>query len=1572
MSHNRSSLSVIKTTKSISSSISLVEDSEGTRFCKKNIGRSLSKQEISFLSSLKHPGLVGYYSTAEQETNDLLFDYCEFGSFSDLDVSKQKLSSHDLWSIRNQILQALKYLASQGLYHKGLNVSNVLVCSLRRVHVKLSLFSNSQVLIDSVASNVPLQEFWKQKMIEQEEVCFDDLIRSIVKSVFPYSIIDKNIVFTNPNTLERKNLESLKALICSIESETMFKSGQCIGDFSSVNTTLSHVFNTVKSQECKNLFFSNTVLFFLFTQSILKFEHPLIVFEFDVDNSSFKWKGFSTFATKIVSTSSNFRNVFFRAFDFYCSSKGHVLVIGDHFFTSQTDLISRCRDISNLSSTSIVCDNWLKKFPITGISTSTLNFDTRLINCENITKLELEKMNEDLAAVTLFPNLTTFSSVKNDLVHDFSVLALCSNLRSISLRSCGVDMSTLFSSLELLTSLSLNMVTFVKGYASLSKLQKLKKLSANYCNISDLSVLSSLNQLTYLSLNHNKITDLTPLSSLKNLRTLCLNYNKISDITPLSTMTKLVKLDLVDTNVFDLWPLKDLMKLSRLEFTQDLLPKEHPMCFGMRKSRSEVKAVIYSFEKGVCGLDLSQRESSNVNLSLYSHCSRLLSLNLSNRNVENISEISNFTMLETLDLSIVTLPGNNKITDISFLSSCIKLRSLSLDGSKVTDLSPLSLLVELECLSLKDTSVIDLWPLKNLTKLSTLDVRETLLPRERQQELTNSSEIKQQINLFEYGPFNLDFSNFYGTIDLSLFSHYSKLKSLNLSNKRVEHMSDISKFTNLETLDLSNVKLPDNNKITDISFLSSCVNLISLSLECSKVTDLSPLSLLVELESLSLKDTSVFDLWPLRNLTKLSTLDVRETLLPRERQQELTNSSEIKRLINFFEHGFALDFSTFYGTIDLSLYSHCSRFKSLNLSDKSVENITEISNFTNLETLDLSNVKLPGSNKITDISFLTSCIHLKSLSLYGFKGFDNISTLWPIRFLTKLTTLDLRETLLKTEHQLLLNGVEQVQTFLSSVNQATFHLDLTRLHISIIIDLTLFTGFTHVKSLNLKNRIIQNISSISIMFPSIESIDLSAVKISSQDSTYNGLEDIGFLSPYSSLKSLVLDDTNVSNLRPLSSLLNLQSLSLKGTKVLDLSPLCTLHNLSTFDVRRMLLPYEKLFTNSNAIKDVINSFEYGVLDFSKRNVDCTIDLSLYPSFFNMKSLNLLLRWVKNITVISNFTSLETLDLSSVALVDDNYNKISDISFLSSCINLKSLYLDGSKVTDLGPLSSLSSLSHVSLNRTEVSDITPLVSSSYLKSLSLNNSLFSHLSQLSLFKQLESLSLNDNNITDTSPLSSIENLKVLSLCNNKISDLSPLSGLQFLEKLVIDDNQITNTTPISSLHNLTYLSLCKTQVADLSPIQNLTKLSHLDVRETLLPKQRRQTISELTCVQNFLTQSPSTASTITTCQNKLLKPNVPSFIDSDSNVYPVSVKNLPLSITEDLLRTVFSTVGTVVSLRIIRPFDQNSAHAFVNYSSEHSRDDAVNQLNGRLFERKRCRVTVSQGKYRKFNSQQYRN
>ncbi|KAL0224641.1 hypothetical protein RCL1_002553 [Eukaryota sp. TZLM3-RCL] len=1635
----------------MNSNLTLVEDPDGRQYYKNIIDCPLSNEETSLLTSLEHPNLVGNYHTGEQETNQIIFDYCEFGLFSNLHLSKLALDAHVLWSIRNQILQALKYLASHGLYHKGLNVSNVLVCSLCPICIKLSLFSHSRVLIAPVNTEIPIQEFWKEKVNQQEEVCFDELIRSIVKSVFPYSIMDKNIFFTNPNTLERNDFESLKALICSIESETMFKSDQFIGDFSSVNNNFSCIFKSIKSQEQKNLFLSQTLLFHVFIQEFLKFGSPLL--EFDVDNCLFECrnKDFSTFATKLISISFNFRNVFFSALDSVCSSSVHCLVIGITGCYPHSMISSRFNKTSQLSTFSVFYLNWLKRFPITSITAFTLNFDTEFIDKQKITNLDLSYFDQELTAITLFPNLYSFRLNLSEVVHDFSVLALCRNLRSVSISSCSISDLTPFSNIEQLTSFSLLDVN-VSYFSDLSTFKWLTKLSLDDCNFTDLSILSPLQELRILSLcangisdlsplsclkfleeltlDYNQISDLSPLAALENLVDLSLDYSGITDISPLSSLVKLERLSLVYVPVRYIWPLKNLIKLSTLDVSETLLPREHQR---LLTNSSDIQALINSFEHGV-DLDFSNYDDI-VDLSLYSHCSRLKSLNLSHKRVENISEISKFTNLETLDLSNVTLDGN-RITDISFLSSCFKLKSLTLDDSDIIDLSPLSLLVELESLSLKNATVFDLWPLKYLRKLSTLDVRETLLPREHQRELTNSYDIKALINSFEHGVFGLDFFYSINTVNLSLYSHCKTLKSLNLCGKEVENTSEISKFTNLETLDLSNVKLGYNSyrqivRITDISYLSSCIKLKSLSLDCSKVTDLGPLSLLVELESLSVYNTKVFDLWTLRYLSKLSTLDVRETLLPREHQRKLTDSYDIKALINSFEHGvFDLDFSNFSYVVDLSLYSHCSRLKSLNWSHKRVGNIFELSKFTNLENLDLSNAKLPNNHKITGISFLSSCFKLKSLSLDGsnvtdlsplfllsnnlkslslnytpftnlrqfsnFKQLEFLSLdcsnitdisplsslqnlrilsmfnnkisdlsplsclkfleklvlrdnriadtshlaslenlvdlslnnnkitdmrplsslfklerlslyntlvfdLWPLKHLTNLSTLDVRETLLPREHQRELTNSSDFKALVNSFEHGV-DLDFSNSHDT--VNLSFYSHCSKLKSLNLSNKRVRNISEIS-KFTNLETLDLSNVKLGYNIHGAVRISDTSFLSSCIKLKSISLDGSIVTDLSPFSVLVKLECLSLKGSEVFDLWALRYLRKLCTLNVRKTLLPreHQRELTNSSDIKALVNSFEHGVdLDFS--NYNYIVDLSFYPNCSRLKSLNLSNKWVENTSEISKFTNLETLDLSNVKLGYNSYCqivRITDISFLSSCFKLKSLSLDRSRVTDLSPLSLLVELESLSVYNTKVFDLWPLRYLSKLSTLdvretllprehqrkltdssdiqtlinsfehgvdldfsntrdTVNLSLYSHcsrlkslkllhrkvenISEISKFTNLETLDLMYNNkITDTSLLSSLQNLRVLSLHENKISDLSPLSCLKFLQILKLDSNQISDLSPVAALENLVDLSLCRSNITDISPLSSLQNLRILSLCDNKISD-----LSPLSCLK----------------------------------------------------------------------------------------------------------------------------
>ncbi|KAL0217097.1 hypothetical protein RCL1_007580 [Eukaryota sp. TZLM3-RCL] len=582
--------------------LNTIDVTTGPLFCKKRVDL-LSKEETSLLTSLNHPSLVGYYHTFELETNEIIFDYCQVGLFSEFDSSIHILDAHDLWSIRNQILQALKYLASYGLYHKGLNVSNVLVCSLHPIKVKLSLFSNSRVLIGPVNTDIPIQEFWKKKMSEQEEVCFDDLIRSIVKSVFPYSIMDKNIVFTNPNTLEQNDLASLKALICSIESETMFKSEPELNkfQFSSPCRNFSHIILPYSLLHC------------VFTQ-VFKSRKRLM--DFIVESNSFECfnKQFSQLSTKFCHVSSLFRQVFVHAFDVYCAtSKDHLLYgLYNDFESSNVVLATYCSNFSTLLAPSTLLSVWLKKFPVTTITTSTLNLSVGIVDVEMVKKLELEFIEEEWDDLSDHSSIEPLSAAVGQ---NISLVTSCCNLQTISIKESSfsniswlylqnqisgfsfqfnhiTDFSPL-SSLTLLTNLSVNHCHF-NNLKVISSLEKLSSLSLEHNSITDISPLSLLKVLRVLSLGTNRITDISPLFSMKQLRTLTLDDNPIQNISVLSLLTKLSELSLNRTNVSDIGPLSNLVQLTRLSLRKTAISDISPLRILVNLSYLDLRGIVSS------------------------------------------------------------------------------------------------------------------------------------------------------------------------------------------------------------------------------------------------------------------------------------------------------------------------------------------------------------------------------------------------------------------------------------------------------------------------------------------------------------------------------------------------------------------------------------------------------------------------------------------------------------------------------------------------------------------------------------------------------------------------------------------------------------------------------------------------------------------------------------------------------------------------------------------------------------------------------------------------------------------
>jgi len=96
------------------------------------------------------------------------------------------------------------------------------------------------------------------------------------------------------------------------------------------------------------------------------------------------------------------------------------------------------------------------------------------------------------------------------------------------------------------------------------ELAKLKELTANKKDITDLSGIEYCTNLVLLSLEGNQVSDISPLASLSNLKYLSLGSNQISDISPLNSLSSLASLRLRINQVSDISPLASLTKLEFL------------------------------------------------------------------------------------------------------------------------------------------------------------------------------------------------------------------------------------------------------------------------------------------------------------------------------------------------------------------------------------------------------------------------------------------------------------------------------------------------------------------------------------------------------------------------------------------------------------------------------------------------------------------------------------------------------------------------------------------------------------------------------------------------------------------------------------------------------------------------------------------------------------------------------------------------------------------------------------------------------------------------------------------------
>ena len=215
------------------------------------------------------------------------------------------------------------------------------------------------------------------------------------------------------------------------------------------------------------------------------------------------------------------------------------------------------------------------------------------------------------------------------------------------------------------------------------------------------------------------------------------------------------------------------------------------------------------------------------------------------------------------------------------------------------------------------------------------------------------------------------------------------------------------------------------------------------------------------------------------------------------------------------------------------------------------------------------------------------------------------------------------------------------------------------------------------------------------------------------------------------------------------------------------------------------------------------------------------EINRQMQWLNIWTLDLRGTGISDISPLANFTDLQSLDLGET--------QVSDLSPIKNLTNLCSLNLVETPVSDLSSLANLSALQSLAVFDMEVTEIRNfeiIVKLHNLQSLELGNFKKSDLELLSDLPKLQSLTLFESDLSDIAWLSSLPVLERLELIGGNVSDITPLANLSALRSLRCHSTRLSDLSPLANLIYLESLFLGVTSISDISPLKYCTSLRFL--------------------------------------------------------------------------------------------------------------------------------------------------
>lgn len=387
-------------------------------------------------------------------------------------------------------------------------------------------------------------------------------------------------------------------------------------------------------------------------------------------------------------------------------------------------------------------------------------------------------------------------------------------------------------------------------------------------------------------------------------------------------------------------------------------------------------------------LDLSNNQISD--LTNLPKLNRLLYLNLSNNKIDNIDSLNQFANIDRINLS------SNNLQDISFLSTLKNAQWVILDDNKISDISVLNDCLKLTYVSLKNNGIKDISMLNNdsITDLI-LDGNKGIKGYDGVNVYTlslNDCDIKELPNLSNN---DLEYLKLANNPDIVINEGYlpSSLIYIDLSNNNLDNIEFLSNTKYLTSLTLVNNNIKSlkglyggedsylnidvsQNPLEDINELNNYLGII-MKYSNNESVDLSIFDDLENINILELKNNNIKDLSMLK-IKSVYSLDLSENM-------QMTNLDALIKIENLND--------LILNKCNISDITDIAKMKNLltlELSYNNIINVDELNNLEKLESLSLAN----NSNLSGELSLNTlSILNLSNTNISNTNLFKKLSNL---------------------------------------------------------------------------------------------------------------------------------------------------------------------------------------------------------------------------------------------------------------------------------------------------------------------------------------------------------------------------------------------------------------------------------------------------------------------------------------------------------------------------------------------------------------------------------------------------